>query len=87
MEYRVHVVKPLNLLHEYVNTARDDFLTPPHSSGIVDRWSVGANFKLEKQIISSTLSYAVAGIGQWNYFEQCEAFHALFYNNNKNLYR
>ena len=36
---------------------------------------------------AETLSYAVAGIGQWNYFEQCEAFHALFYNNNKNLYR
>ena len=36
---------------------------------------------------AGTLSYAVAGIGQWNYCEQCEAFHALFYNNNKNLYR
>ena len=37
--------------------------------------------------ISGTLSYAVAGIGQWNYCELCEAFHALFYNNNKKLYR
>ena len=51
-------------------------------------WGVaGANFKLDIQIISAPLSHAVAGIGQWNYFEQCEAFHALFYNNNKNLYR